>query len=282
MSEYQYYEFQALDRLLTKSEIGHLRNISSRASISSNRFSNVYNFGSFKGNPSLLMEQYFDAFLYLANWGGRELMFKLPARWLDLELVKKCCHGNCVSACLKDDFIILRFRVDPEEGESSWIKDDEANAWLSSLIPLRTEMAQGDTRALYLAWLLCIQSLNLDEATTEPPVPANLQELTPSLKAFVEFFQIDKNLIAVAAEQSQKEEKLSEDELRTRIAKLPNSSKTEFLLRCATSGGTNIQVELLRALTANQETSVSNPQKQKPRTIKELLMAAQNRLEGRL
>lgn len=69
MSEYQYYEFQAVDRPLTAKQMGKLRRISTRAEISPHRFTNVYNFGDFKGDPVKLMARYYDAFLYLADWG---------------------------------------------------------------------------------------------------------------------------------------------------------------------------------------------------------------------
>ncbi|MGB8932191.1 MAG: hypothetical protein WCC48_13185 [Anaeromyxobacteraceae bacterium] len=49
MSEYQYYEFQAVDRPLTAKELTTLRGLSSRATITSTRFVNSYSFGSFKG-----------------------------------------------------------------------------------------------------------------------------------------------------------------------------------------------------------------------------------------
>jgi hypothetical protein len=35
------------------------------------------------------MERYFDAFLYLANWGTRQLMFRLPREVLDAETAKE-------------------------------------------------------------------------------------------------------------------------------------------------------------------------------------------------
>jgi len=73
MSEYQYYEFQAVDRPLTQEQMGDLRDYSSRAQITPSSFVNVYNWGSFKGNPDKWIEQYFDVFLYLANWGSRWL-----------------------------------------------------------------------------------------------------------------------------------------------------------------------------------------------------------------
>ena len=71
MSEYQYYEFQAIDRPLTAQEQATLRKYSSRATITSSRFAVDYSWGDFKGNAAEWMEKYFDAFLYLANWGTR-------------------------------------------------------------------------------------------------------------------------------------------------------------------------------------------------------------------
>jgi len=37
---------------------------------------NTYQFGDFRGRPAQALEQYFDAMLYLANWGTRRLMFR--------------------------------------------------------------------------------------------------------------------------------------------------------------------------------------------------------------
>jgi hypothetical protein len=69
VSEYQYYEFQALDKPLTKQQQKELRSLSSRAEITATSFVNEYNYGDFRGEPQKLMERYFDAFCYLANWG---------------------------------------------------------------------------------------------------------------------------------------------------------------------------------------------------------------------
>jgi hypothetical protein len=63
MSEYQYYEFRAVDRPLTKSQMNELRAYSSRARISADSFINEYNWGDFKGDPDQWMEKYFDALL---------------------------------------------------------------------------------------------------------------------------------------------------------------------------------------------------------------------------
>jgi hypothetical protein len=74
VSEYQYYEFRALDRRLTAEQQQRLRSLSSRAEISATRLANEYSFGDFRGDPGRLLEEYFDAYLYAANWGTRGLV----------------------------------------------------------------------------------------------------------------------------------------------------------------------------------------------------------------
>jgi hypothetical protein len=56
MSEYQYYEFKAIDKPLTKKDMQALRNLSTRAQINPTSFVNEYNWGDFKGNPLKLAE----------------------------------------------------------------------------------------------------------------------------------------------------------------------------------------------------------------------------------
>jgi hypothetical protein len=51
MSEYQYYEFRAVDRPLSQTEQRELRAISTRAQITAAGFVIHYEWGDFKGNP---------------------------------------------------------------------------------------------------------------------------------------------------------------------------------------------------------------------------------------
>src|SRR6266581_794810 len=80
MSEYQYYEFQAIDRPLDRAAQDALRSISSRARITATSFTNQYEWGDLKGDPRKFMERWFDLHLYLANWGTRRLMIRVPKR----------------------------------------------------------------------------------------------------------------------------------------------------------------------------------------------------------
>jgi hypothetical protein len=79
MSEYQYYEFQAIDRPLDRAAQEALRSISSRARITATSFTNHYEWGDLKGDPRKFMERWFDLHLYLANWSTRRLMLRVGA-----------------------------------------------------------------------------------------------------------------------------------------------------------------------------------------------------------
>ena len=83
MSEYQYYEFLAIDRPLTEAQIRAVGEFSSRAKITATSFINEYNWGSFRGNPDDFLKRFFDAMVYVANWGTHRFMFRVPAALLD-------------------------------------------------------------------------------------------------------------------------------------------------------------------------------------------------------
>jgi hypothetical protein len=75
VSEYQYHEFLAVDRPLDDEEQAEVRSLSTRARITATSFVNVYHWDDFRGDPSRLMERYYDAHLYVANWGTHRVMF---------------------------------------------------------------------------------------------------------------------------------------------------------------------------------------------------------------
>lgn len=65
MSEYQYYEFLAIDQPLSEADRRWLRGLSTRADITSTRFVNEYHWGDFKADPVKLMNRCFDAHINL-------------------------------------------------------------------------------------------------------------------------------------------------------------------------------------------------------------------------
>jgi hypothetical protein len=150
VSEYQYYEFLALDKPLTDKQRAELRKLSSRAEITATRFVNEYNYGDFDGSPEKLMERYFDAFLYLANWGTRRLTFRLPRALLDAEVARRYCHTDAASVIETSDHVIISLYLD-RDPDSYWVEVDDR---LGPMVQARSDLAVGDLRLLYLGWLL--------------------------------------------------------------------------------------------------------------------------------
>ena len=279
MSEYQYYEFQAIDKPLTEQDMQALRELSTRAQITPTHFVNTYNWGNFRGDPDVLMKKYFDAFLYLANWGTHQFMLRIPVKLLNPEIVDQYCVGEGAAAYVKGEYLILEFESRTED-----YKDEEGEGWLSSLISLRSDLIRGDYRCLYLAWLLSAQVGELDDDEVEPPVPPNLGQLNASLKSFADFMRIGPDLITVAAESSVSEDRGQEyqRELSSWISGLPDTVKNEFLLRLVAGNDPHLGAELLQrfkqALLANKDIQSEG---NKRRTVGELLERAKTQAEER-
>ena len=70
MSEYQRYEFMTSDRPLTRAQLDEVNRLSSHIEASSTHAVIEYHWGDFKHNPIKVLHQYFDGFLYWANWGS--------------------------------------------------------------------------------------------------------------------------------------------------------------------------------------------------------------------
>ena len=228
MSEYQYFEFQAVDRPLDERQMRELRAVSSRAVITPTSFTNEYNWGNFKGSPDKWMEKYFDAFLYLANWGTRRFMLRFPKRLLDAKALAAFCMGDSASLKTRGDYVILSFETEIEDDD--WVEPEGS---LASLIPLRSEILRGGLRCLYLAWLLCVQNGEVDDDEPGPCIPPNLHKLSASESSFADFLGIDGDLIEVAARASSKatEDTVKRKKLESWVRELPMDEKDKLLLR---------------------------------------------------
>jgi hypothetical protein len=155
MSEYQYYEFQAIDRPLDRAAQEALRSISSRARITATSFTNHYEWGDLKGDPRRLMERWFDLHLYLTTWGTRRLMMRLPARFLKrADLAPFLDVVDWIETWTAGDHLIVDICRDDEEPGDDW---DDGSGWLAALAPLRADVLSGDLRLFYLLWLTAVQ-----------------------------------------------------------------------------------------------------------------------------
>jgi hypothetical protein len=92
--EYQYYDFKAIDHALTKTEMAAIRAISTRAVITTTSFTNHYEWGELKADPLKLLEKYFDAFVYMANWGRENSIFACRRSYLISNISSRFCQAR--------------------------------------------------------------------------------------------------------------------------------------------------------------------------------------------
>jgi len=86
MSEYQYYEFAAVDRALTPQQQAELRSRSTRATLTAGSIINAYHWGCLKGAPLAWMQRHFDAHVHSADSGRCCLMLRLPVAALAMPI----------------------------------------------------------------------------------------------------------------------------------------------------------------------------------------------------
>lgn len=281
MSEYQSYEFQAIDRPLTKAEMAAVRALSTRATITPTRFHNEYHWGNLKGDPLVLMTRYYDIHVYFANWGTHQLMLRLPRQLLDSETALRYCFSDCAEVHTKGAYTILDLRSDNEEG--GW--EEEGEDWMSSLLPLRADLAGGDLRALYISWLSSGEAGLLDDDDSEPPVPVGLGKLSASLQSLAKFLRVSDDLLAVAAEKSgplQERGGAAAGEVARWVGALPSTEKDALLVRAMDGEGARIGAELLRRFqVAQRAADPGGGAIETGRTVGELLAAARDRADIR-
>jgi hypothetical protein len=271
MSQYECYEFQSVDRRLSEDEVRTLRGYSSRAQISPTSFYNEYHFGSFKGNAEEWMAKYFDGFIYNSHWGTRILMLSLPAQVAAKRSIQPYATTEAFSVQEACGRTVLKFLWHDEDCDK-WPQTNES---LSPLLPLRTELVEGDLRGLYLGWLLGVQSGDCDEDRTEPAVPPNLSRLSLAQQQMVAFLRIDPDLLAAAIEYSPTVTVAARDRqsIQAWVASLDLAEKENTLVEVVMGEAAVVALRMRARFSAAQ--GIPEPRAaKKARTVGELMARA--------
>ena len=276
MSEYQYYEFQAIDEPLDKRQMAELRDISTRATITPMSFTNSYDWGELNADPVKLLDKYFDVFFYFANWGTRILMFRLPKGALDLGTIK--CYSDKIALTIKatKKHILVGFDSDNDSG------DFEEEPTLEPLLSLREDLLRGDYRCLYIGWLQAVQNGLVKSNMTEPPLPPGLRKVSPPLMALVEYLRVDPDLLTVAAESSSElDDTLSRDNgVHEWVKLLPSERKNEIIASIVGGDANTVHRQLVKEYRTRERQRILLPQIGK-KSGKELLADAAARSGSR-
>ncbi len=220
----------------------------------------TYSYGDFPGDPLNLLAKHYDVMLYMANWGSKQLAFRFPKTAIDQQTLQPYYYGvEEIELTTVGQHIILNIAFN-DDSSGEWI---EGEGQLASLAPLRDDLLRGDLRALYLAWLASAarwagaddESDEWDDEEEgegdegddliEPPMPPGLDQLSAPLRAFVEFFEIDQDLVDAAAIASPPLNATTEP-IERWVPLLSEAERNSFLVRAAR--GEVIGAELLRRL----------------------------------
>ncbi|MBF0307422.1 MAG: hypothetical protein HQL41_17455, partial [Alphaproteobacteria bacterium] len=254
MSEYQYYEFQAVDRPLDETARGALRAISTRARITATSFVNSYEWGDLKADPRDLLKRHFDLFLHMTNWGSRRFALRLPKHLMDLDALDSFqLDDEVVSLTVVGGHVIIDIHRDEIETED-W---DDGDGRLAALAPLRADLLAGDLRLFALLWLMGVENdWTRDEAVMPAP---GLGPLSGPLAALAEFLDIDDDLLKAAAGFAPAASESSPAEVEAAIRALKEDEKVA-LLRRVHDGDPHVGAELRRRCRPSPaETGTAGP-----------------------
>jgi hypothetical protein len=242
MSEFQYYEFRTVNRTLTKEEVKEVNTWSSRGNVTPTSAIFEYNYGSFKQKPKDCLRSHFDLMLHYANFGCKRMMFRLPKSVVNFQNLMQFEYNHpeidyehSILISENKDFIIVDIEENKEEGYEEWI---ECEGTLAAVMPLWTDIMNGDFRSLYLVWSSfshkAIENKILSEGDDlkYPPVPSGLKNISASLTEFNIFWDIDDDFIKELAKQSPDKIYRSVD-YKKAIGFLSDNEKSDFLLRFA-------------------------------------------------
>lgn len=276
MSEYQYYEFLAIDYRLGEADQAALRQISSRARITRDGFTNSYNYGDFRGDPKKLMERWFDLFVYFANWGTHRFAIRVPKRLLDCrQLEPFLLDEETIEIIDAGDNLVIDMQS-VVEGADEY--DDDGAGWMPALAPLRAQFLQGDLRLFYILWMTRIP-FDPDDPDAEydddwwfaddvtEPLPG-IGPLTSELRALATFFRIDDDLLEAAGEREAPDTSIPPESVRTILAGLSDARKVDMLVRIL-DGDARVAADL-QGLVREHYVPAKRPSPPAPRSVGEL------------
>lgn len=284
MSEYQYYEFVAIDEPLTPKQMAELRSRSSRASITPTSFVNDYQWGNLKGDPADWMRRYFDAHVYVANWCSCWLFLRVPRDALDIQTLHAFETESAFTVDRTDTHWLLEWALSESDNYDRFAEED-GRGWMGRLAPLRDELLRGDMRPLYLGWLAGVSAGEVDEAATEPLPPRGLSRLTAAQQSLVEFLEIGQDLLIAAGlpdRQAPDLDTKSDAEVDAWIVELPTAAKTAVLKLLVTGHAQQAERNLkLRFLAWQREQRPIGEAEPRRRTVAELQKLAASAAETR-
>jgi hypothetical protein len=283
MSEYQYYDFLAIERPLSTKEMAALRALSTRAHITPVSFTNEYQWGDLKGNPDELMRRFFDAHIYLANWGTAVFMLRLPRTVLDRKALHTCTVDEVLEAESTPTHWVLAWHLNESEDYDRFGIED-GSGWMARLSPVREELLRGDLRSLYIGWLAAVSIGAVDEDELEPLTMDGLDRFTAAQQALAEFLEVDEDLIAGVGldRPTARTDETEQQQIDTWLAMMFQEEALSLVRQLLTGQGQQAERDAKNRFAA-WRCSIESPMPEAPRrTVRELWEQAEKAKDFRL
>ncbi len=259
MSEYQRYEFMTVDRPLTQAELAKVNALSSHIEATLTHALIEYHWGDFKHDSMTVLRDFFDGFLYWANWGSPHFALRFPHGVLPADLIDNYDCDDFVTFMKSPRCDILDLHFSEIESPDQWVEYE-----LGSLIGIRDELMNGDLRALYIAWLASqrfivgddVEECDNEEEEEEaklrgtPAVPPDFGNLTEAQLALAALLQVPQELLSAVARHSRSAPSSLKDDFVAWVELLPQDRRSDYLVRLARneSGLSRLLVKELREL----------------------------------
>ena len=271
MSEYQYYEFLAIDRRLTSEEMSALRALSTRAHITAVSFTNEYHWGDFNGNPDDLMERFFDAHVYVANWMTAIFKVRVPIETISEKMAEAVAVRHTLDFKATKTHWVITWSLSESEDYDRFGMED-GRGWMARLAPVRDELLRGDFRSLYIGWLAAVTGEIVDDDEMEPMPAEGLGSLTAAQQALAEFLDVDDDLMSGAGMgcPALQDEASSEKEMDEWLGGLPGDDVISLLKLLLAGAGQQAERTLKNRFAAWRR-GLRNGRPEAPRrTVEEL------------
>jgi len=253
MSEYQYYEFRTVEQQLTNQQKTELREISSRAQITSSSFVNEYTYGDLKAEEIDLMTEYFDLGFYIANWGQVRLYIKIPQGLISEHILHQFEWDDVIDHETRNGQLIITLSMPENEEYFGYI--DDAYEHLDQLSAIREKLINGDYRSLQIAWFALFSINGTDEFEEIPifkqgDINSNFHHLTSAQKFLADLLLVKPQWLTLMRQRAPEhaDGNIKKTDTQTNkenwITQLPKSEKDNLLLMLLTGKATQAQHQL--------------------------------------
>ena len=141
-----------------------------------------------------MVQHYFDAHVYVANWMSAVFMLRLPIDALPQETVDAFKVSYILEFERTQTHWVVKWSLEDSENYERF-GEESGEGWMSRLIGIRDELLRGDIRSLYIGWLATLYPGTADADQMEPLPINGLGEFTACQQALAEFLEVDPDLL---------------------------------------------------------------------------------------